>query len=292
MSELPPISVDPKTFFPRNCHLPAMPGILIKIQQEMNAEDINIKKVGELISSEPALAAQVLKMVNAAYFGIKKKISDIVVATAYLGINQVYRIALSITVVNTLVTREKEALGKIWFHSFYTALCAKYLGSKYEPLLDQNELWTAALLHDIGKLVYLKLFPDHYKALDQFCVENGTFFSEAETHYSLPPSARFGAFLCDKWGLSGKIKLACSFHNLSDLPQFMGKGASASFIRLIILGNLLAFLSVNTLGQEKQEVIMRAAQTTLDISENDVLLLMSDIYALKEDVVGIGSIAG
>ncbi|MCP5006301.1 MAG: HDOD domain-containing protein, partial [Planctomycetes bacterium] len=219
---------------------------------------------------------------------IKKEISDIVVATAYLGIKQVYRIALSITVVNALNTSDKDVLGRIWFHSYYTALCSKYLGSKFEPLLDPNEIWTAALLHDVGKLIYLKLFPDHYKALEQFCEENDSFFCEAETHYSLPASARFGAFLCDNWRLSEKIKLACSFHNLSDLPKFTGRGASDSFVRMIILGNLLASLSDNILANEKREEILRAIQTSLNISENDVVLLMADIYELKADVECFG----
>ncbi len=288
MAKLSPISVDPETFFPRNCQLPAIPEILVKIQEEMDAENIDIKKIGELIRSEPALTAQVLKIVNGAIFAIKKEISDIVVATAYLGIKQVYRIALSITVVNALNTSDKDVLGRIWFHSYYTALCSKYLGSKFEPLLDPNEIWTAALLHDIGKLIYLKLFPDHYKALEQFCEENDSFFCEAETHYSFPSSARFGAFLCDNWRLSEKIKLACSFHNLSDLPKFAGRGASDSFVRMIILGNLLASLSDNILANEKREEILRAIQTSLNISENDVVLLMADIYELKADVECFG----
>ena len=62
-----------------------------------------------------------------------------------------------------------KAFDEIWFHSLNTALCARELTLKYEPLLNAGEVWTSALLHDIGKLVYLKFFPEHYEVLRQFC---------------------------------------------------------------------------------------------------------------------------
>lgn len=149
----------------------------------------DIEKVSQLISGEPALLAQILKVVNSAYFGLPREITRVSYAIAFLGLNQLHPMVLPLSVINTLDVHDKDELHGFWFHSFYTAISTKYLARKYEPLLSYEELWSAAMLHDIGKLVYLKFFPDHYRALRDFCNEHGRLFSEAEKHFSLPSSA-------------------------------------------------------------------------------------------------------
>jgi HD-like signal output (HDOD) protein len=243
-----------------------------------------MEKVAELISSDPAILAQVLKIVNSAYYGLPREIGDVRFAIAFLGLNEIYRMVLSLSAINTLAIDKKDELNEFWFHSFYTALCTKYLAKKYEPHLSLEELWSAAMLHDIGKLVYLKFFPDHYRGLSNFCKEHGSLFSEAEKHFSLPSSAFLGTVLCDHWRLPDEIRQACETHTLEDLSAPKADGPSNRFQRMICLGNLLTVLSTSELSNTTRQNIADACKPALDCTQTEFLALMGDIYELRIDV--------
>jgi HD-like signal output (HDOD) protein len=283
---LAPIEIDGENFLRQHCTLPALPEVVHKIQKMMYDENIDLDQVSELVSSDPALVAQALKVVNSAYYGIPREIIKVRVAIALLGLNEVYRMILALSVINTLSVNEKKELDKFWYHSFYTALCTKYLAKKYEPLLSFEELWSGSILHDIGKLVYLKFFPEHFKTLTKFSNEHGTLFSEAESHFLLPSSAYMGSLLCDHWRLPNQVKLACEFHRLEDLAKNNGNTVVESFIRVICLGNLLTILSTEDLNNHTKQEIAEKTRKLLNCSEESFLAIMGDIYELKNEVEG------
>ena len=119
MSKLEPIVIDPKTFLYEHCTLPVLPEVLTKVQEVMYSADVSVDKIAKLIVNDPALVAQVLKIVNSAYYSLPIEISEAKIAVAYLGINEVYRIILSISVINTLSANSKREFDNIWFHSFF-----------------------------------------------------------------------------------------------------------------------------------------------------------------------------
>ena len=176
---LAPIEINPKTFLRQHCTLPALPEVVGKVQGLIQDSNVNLNKVADIIGGDPGILAQVLKVVNSAYYGLPAEITKVRMAVAFLGLNEVYRIVLSLAVVNNLAIKHKKELDRFWFHSFFSATCAKHLAKKFEPLLSYEELWPAAMLHDIGKLVYLKFYPDHYADLTNYCKQQGCMFSDA-----------------------------------------------------------------------------------------------------------------
>jgi HD-like signal output (HDOD) protein len=284
MNNLPPIEIDPDQFLREHCALPALPSVVIKIQKLIEGGDADMGSVADLISGEPSLVAQVLKVANSAYYGLSRDITKVKFAIAFLGLNEIYRMVLSLSVVNTLAIDEKDQLTKFWFHSFYTALSTKYLAKKFEPHLSFEELWSAAILHDIGKLVYLKFFPDHFKALTLFAREKGCPLSSAERHFSLPASALFGTMLCNHWRLPDHIKSACEKHSLADLTGIDKNQKLGRFQRMICLGNLLTVLSTDELNDSAKQEVAEAIRNNLDCEESAFLAMMGDIYELRIDV--------
>ncbi len=281
MTSLPPIEIDPKTFLRHHCTLPVLPEIITQIQEVVNSEDVNIGDISDLVGSDPSLAAQILKIVNSAYYSFPREIVDIKFALAYLGISEVYRIVLSLSVVNTLSIADKKELDYFWFHSFFTALSTRFVAKKYEPLVLFDELWVAAILHDIGKLAYLKFFPDHYSVLRRFCIDQGCLFSMAEKHFSFPSSAYIGGLLCIHWGLPEKIKIACESHSFEDLINERIDNSSYSYTQIISIGSLLAVMSSEELNNELKLKLVEGIKKVLNCSESDFLTLMAEIYELK-----------
>lgn len=282
MTKLPPIEIDPETFLYKHYTLPALPTIITSIQEIMYSDNISVKKIADLLRNDPSLVAQVLKIVNSAFYSLPNEIADVNLAVAYMGIHEVYRVILSFAVFKNLACEDKDELNQIWFHSLYTALCAKYLSERFEPLLPGEELWSASILHDIGKIVYLKFFPDHYRALQQYCKKQGCFFSEAEKHYQLPASSYIGTLLCDYWRLPDKIKNACRSHGLKDLLDSKGDGLAKAFTRIICMANLTTLMSLDYLNKERKVQITKAITTTMNLEESDFMVIMGDIYDLKQ----------
>ena len=281
---LAPIEIDPKTFLRQHCTLPALPAVVGEIQSLIHDANVDMKRVAELINSDPAILAQVLKIVNSAYYGLPREVKNVQFAIAFLGLNEVYRMVLSLSVINTLAIDKKDEIEEFWFHSFYAALCTKYLAKKYEPHLSLEELWSAAMLHDIGKLVYLKFFPDHYRALRKYSKEHGCLFSEAERHFSLPSSAYLGTLLCEHWRLPDEFRQACACNTLEHLTPMKQDRPLKPFQRMICLGNLLTLLSTIELSTTTKENIADACKTALDCTEAAFLAMMGDIYELRIDV--------
>ncbi len=284
MSSLPPIEVDPKTFLRQHCSLPALPRALTKIQEIICEPNTEMSTIVDLISSDPALVAQLLKIINSSYYGLPTEVSQVPFAVAFLGLNEVYRMALSLTVINTLQVEDEAALNKFWFHSYYTSLCTKYLAKKYEPQLSFEDLWSASVLHDIGKLVYLKFFPEHHLQIKKYREKTGCFSSEAVEHFSLPSDTYFGSLLCDHWRLPEKIRDACEFHRRCDLDRIEAGDPSGVFKRMVCVGNLVSTLSSEEYSEETKHDLAQAIMKTLGCSDSEFLSLMGDIYELRLDV--------
>ncbi len=278
------IEIDPKTFLHDHCSLPALPSLVLQIQEIVYQENVNIGTVADLIAKDPALVAQVLKIVNSAYYSFPREIAKVKLAVAYLGIHEVFRIVLSMSVINSLSTENKDDFNDIWKHSFYAALCSRYLAKRYDPLLPHGELWTAAILHDIGKLVYLKFFPRHYEVIHDYVKKEGCFFSDGEEHFGYPSSAFLGSLLCDRWRLPNQVRDACEFHTLDALKRNKDNQSSEAFRRMICMGNLTSILAKQDLRKEKKEEIADLMKETLDITDAEFLNIMGDIYELEAEV--------
>lgn len=284
MNEVEPIIIDEATFLYDHCALPPLPSVVYRMRDLMLSRDVNLSEISDLIKIDPGLMAQLLKIVNSAYYSFPREIEEIHFAVAYLGINEVYRIVLSLSVINTLDLNHSAEFKKLWIHSNYTALAAKFVTERCAPYLPAEKLWSAAMLHDIGKLVYLKFFPDHFQFITHYCETHGTLFSHAEKKFSLPSSAFMGKLLCDRWRLPGRIRDACQHHTFDDLKTVSGNTAEDDFIRMIIIGNLMAVLAENRLGAALKEQIATEVQTSLDLTPGEFSILLEDVVGFRGKV--------
>ena len=280
MNDLEPLEIDTDVFLYDQCALPPLPGVVNRLRDMMCSEEINVSEIANLIKTDPALVAQILKIVNSAYYSFPQEILEINFAIAYLGISEVYRVVLALSVINTLAIGNTHGFRQFWKHSNYTALCTKFITSRYAPLLPLEKLWSAAILHDIGKLIYMKFFPEHYTVLTNYCAANGELFSHAEAHFALPSSADLGMLLCERWRLPGRIKDACQYHSLGDLQRRMGNSVTDEFIRMVTIGNLLAILLEDPLNNDVRGTITSQVRIALKLDTTSLLDLMDEIRGL------------
>jgi HD-like signal output (HDOD) protein len=255
----------------------------MKIQEIIHKQDVSVEGVCDILTSEPVMTVHILKIVNSAYYGFRREIDDIKFAVAYLGIHEIYNMVLTLSVMNTLKMDEEQELDRFWNHSVLTALCARYLGRRFEPLLQPERIWIAAMLHDLGKLIFNKFYPLHYSAIVEYINEKGILFSQAESDLTYPKSSLMGSILCERWRLPQIIKDACECHDFKSLNT-SGEGARGDFKRLISAANLMAVLTANELSTEVKQELFDSLSRHFRMDEKEFLKMMGEIYDLKLDL--------
>jgi HD-like signal output (HDOD) protein len=278
---LTPISLEADSILERQFTLPPLPELALKLIETLSNDLTTAKEVADLIGADPGLAAEVLKVVNSAYYGLALEIRDIKTAVAYLGLAQINRIVMVSSVMQALAPGEAKARRSFWYHSYYTALVAKRIAYRFDKAPESEELYAAGLLHDVGKLVYVKLFPEHYRDLAAHAASQGQFLCDAERELEQPSHLAFGTLLCDQWRLPASIRHACEAHELGQLRD----GECVHPVQQVTaVANLLVHLNDSALKRAVNEEIRIQVQAALKCSEEEFLLLMGEVYDLAQDV--------
>lgn len=277
---LQPIKLDEQSFVREHFDLPPMPGTLSGILALLETQTGAVTEVEQLIATDPAMTSHVLKLVNSAYYGLAARIGNLRHAIAYLGLGEISRIALALSVIKRFRASSAAALREFWLHSYLTALIGKRLARSLRAF-DLDDLYTAALLHDVGVLVYQQFFPQHYEQMRRWCAEHGRRLCDAERHFQLPSHRLLGSLLCEHWHLPSTIRHACEFHELEDLKTVLDPEHARTFDVLIPTASVAATLSTDPLEQGLQEELSAELRRVLVIDEQRFVLLMADIYELK-----------
>ncbi|MFO0985554.1 MAG: HDOD domain-containing protein [Planctomycetota bacterium] len=279
---LEPIRIDPDTLLRDQHLLPPLPGTLERVLSAIqNRPGASSNEVADHIGRDPAMVAHILKVVNSAYYSVSPPITNLRHAIAYLGLNEIARIALALSVIHALEPEDGEQAKSFWLHSYLTAVIAKLISRRVRGVYDIDDLYSAALLHDIGKLVYQRLYPNHYREMLRYCEQHGCFLIAAEAHYELPSHLTFGVMLSDRWRLPKAVRRAAEFHELPHLQSIGDPDHASPLDVLITVANLLACLLTESLNVSLRADVQREVKRVLSLGDDQFLLLMGDVYSLR-----------
>ena len=132
----------------------------MRVQQEAAKDDPDVRIIEKIICTDQALATQVLRTANSAFFRGLNKVNTIREAITRLGTNEVANIVSLSAQRNNFRSRDPFVSGlmrKLWQHSVICAVGAQWLARQLKFDTLAMEAFTAGLLHDIGKLLILKV---------------------------------------------------------------------------------------------------------------------------------------
>ena len=278
---LAPITIDENTF-KQNFNLPPLSRTLLQVLEAIHSKVSGAAEVTEFVSRDAAMVTHLLKVVNSAYYALSRRIGNLQHAIAYLGLGEVSRICLTLSVINSLKPADKNDLRYFWYHSYLTALIAKSLSKEFKGAIDAGDLYSAALLHDIGQLVYQRFYPDHFSQLRRYSTEEGVFLIDAEDHFGFPSHITFGSLLCEHWGMPANVKRACTFHELKDLRTIADRSRSEPFDVIITISNLIAGLATAKLQEELKEQVASEVRRVLEMTKEQFLGFLAQVYELEK----------
>jgi putative nucleotidyltransferase with HDIG domain len=144
--------------------IPPFPQVAIRILQLTNNENVSMRQLSDLISSEPAFSSEVLTIANSALYANRFPITSVLQAIAMLGIKSLKGVCLTVGVRAYLgESLNHQSLRAIWRHSLASALVAQQVARAGS--MDKHAAYTAGILHDIGRLALAAISPREYAAL-------------------------------------------------------------------------------------------------------------------------------
>lgn len=196
--------------------LPSPPHTFLAINRELHSAEPSVRRVGELIADDPAMAAKLLQIVNSAFFGFRGEVIDPVWATQLLGIDTVRALVLCAHVFSSCEQRlaARFHLPDLWSHSTMTGLFASVIArAENAPSALVSQAHVAGILHDIGLLALMTMLPADRQALDVLQDEEAhALNAEVESGMGCT-HADVGGYLLGLWGLPHDVVEAVVWHH-------------------------------------------------------------------------------
>jgi HD-like signal output (HDOD) protein len=196
--------------------LPSLPHLYVQIQEELQSPNASLQRVGQIIAQDIGMTAKVLQLVNSAFFGIQRRITQPCQAVSLLGLETVNAIVLSVKLFSSFdsALMGRAHLTSLWEHSMATARLAKRIAlAEPDGRGLANYAFMGGLLHDAGKLVLATDLATAYGEALALAEAERLADWVAERRALGATHAEVGAYLLGLWGLPDPIVEAVAFHH-------------------------------------------------------------------------------
>lgn len=217
--QLPDV-IDEKRLTVINKYIDRMPSLsttVTKVLEICNKPSASPNDLNKVISLDPVLTGNVLKLINSAYYSLPNQITSLGRAIIMLGLNTVKNLALSTAILGTL--KKSGALNSLpidtyWTHCLGVGVTAKAIAAQQKvPVTQHEEYFVAGLLHDLGKVALNNCFSEEYgQAISLADLEQGPLYRAEKTMLGLD-HAQVGQKIAEKWQFSSPIRQAIAYHH-------------------------------------------------------------------------------
>ncbi len=197
--------------------LPPLPITVLKLMELTSNTDSSAKEIMKVIEMDTSLTAKILQIANSAYYGLKIPVTSLQKAITVLGNRAIYEAAISSYMSNYL-SREVKGYaierGLLWQHSITSAIISKIVKQKIGSRVPADELFTCALLQNIGKIILDEYMGEKMKDVIDLIEKEKMDFTVAEETVLGYNHAQVGYELLKRWKLPDKICLPVYYHHI------------------------------------------------------------------------------
>lgn len=193
-------------------HLASLPDLYYKIREALVDQDLEIGDLADLIASDPALTASLLRMANSAFYGFPRKIETLSRAISLIGLTQVGEIVLASTLASAFqgIHPQRMNMQRFWRGSIRRALMnrqfSRSLGER-----DAERAFVIGLLSDMGHLVMYHAVPDLMGIVLDTAGDGIASQAEHERSIVGCDFSEVGAALCSAWQLPSSMGIIIAY---------------------------------------------------------------------------------
>ena len=195
--------------------MPSMPNIVHQVLDISNDPTKGVKELLQVIQYDQAITANCLRMCNTAFFGTKQRVSSIKDALVMLGSKKVAQLVLAGSTSQYFKSPQEGyglRKGELWEHSVATAIISQLICHQLNIRHDPT-LFTACLIHDIGKVVLNEYVGSKRDEIKRYMDEEQLKEHEAEFCVLGVDHAKAGAYLAKRWNFPGVLIRAIQYHH-------------------------------------------------------------------------------
>jgi len=264
----------------REPRLPTLPVIAIEILDAVREDSSSFTSLAKVVSSDPGIAAKVLKVANSSFYGLSKKVSTIPQALSMLGLNVLKNIALGFVVVDSMKGSNH---GSFDFDLFWRrAVTAGVAAESVSRLIgsQSDESFVSGLLQDIGIVVmhfsfgsYGEYVLDEKKitGLPMHVVEQNVFGFD---HQEL------GMRLFEKWGFPESVIIPVQFHHHHhDAPEAYQTAAT-----ILHLGDRISSIYHGRNNPEAYRLVCKTLKQSCGVDEESTSRMIDSVAERCNDL--------
>jgi len=258
--------------------LPPIPNILLKAQKLLADPPAGPHDLAQVLASDQAIVARILKVANSAYYGFRGKVSSIERASSLFGTKRLGELITTMSISGLLeknLRGYEMKSGDLWQHALATAYGAKRIAEAAFPDMAEDA-YIAGLLHDSGKIILDACVLDRKAAFTQYMKETGDTFLEAEREILGFDHADIASAVCSQWAIPELIATAICYHHNPSHPK------SNILAHLTHYANHLAIKT--RIGAYKHSMALKLDQTTGKIMEINETDFDAIVKTVKKDV--------
>jgi HD-like signal output (HDOD) protein len=187
--------------------IPAQPEALVRLSLLLAHENLDMPALAALIESDMALAAAVLKAVNASFYGLQGRVQSVQQAITYLGLREVTGITYEMGLRAAFPPAVE--LEPLWERAGKRGVAMGRLAAALD--LDAWGAHSAGLFEECGKAVLFRHAQDHYRAMLRAATDDAALCELERIGFGVSHDA-LGAALCESWGLAGPAVASVRHH--------------------------------------------------------------------------------
>ena len=204
----------PQDLVSRNVRLVSLPEVCIQVQALADSPHTTAADIGDVVSKDTALTTRLLKLVNSAYFSLPRKIDTVTRAVNMIGMRELRNLtmAASAAEVFSRIPSHLIDMAGFWQHSVYCGLLARNF-AQHCNVLHSERLFTAGLLHDVGRLLMLTKLPDEVSQAEAMRMETERDICLIERELVGFDHAEVGQVLLLHWNMPTNLCTSILYHH-------------------------------------------------------------------------------
>jgi HD-like signal output (HDOD) protein len=187
-----------------------LPAVANEVLALASNPDTDLRRIASAFQGDAAFAAEVLVLANSPLFGLRSRVHSIVQAVSVLGLERLRCLAITVA-LRAVIGSGGASLRSSWRHSAACAIVCQSLAELSSAQRDRA--YTAGLLHDVGRLGLLKLYPTEIEPFFRCSYADASGAMAAERTLVQVDHVAAGSWLVRTWGFPDELHDVCLHHH-------------------------------------------------------------------------------
>jgi HD-like signal output (HDOD) protein len=267
--------------------MPTLPEAVVRILEMSENPDVEVEEVADAILMDKVLTARMIRLVNSAFWGIRRHITSVREAIVYLGLHQIRSIVVTTSLFNTFHSRNPSfRVAAIWEHGLGCAMISRIIAQKI-GFQDLEKAYLAGLMHDIGEVVLSQFDVEKFDEIIALVQTENMSFFEAENRILGVTHSDFSGWFKEQWGFSDEMAEVISAHHAIEKASI-----NPRLVAVVVLANLFCQVRGLDYGYSREVGISfkdepawkKLAEMNPDLNSVDLARFTLDLDGMVDEV--------